>query len=212
MGEDEEVDSIEPVVEEVCESMEESETTTDSTKTVQTLMTMNDVENLEELKEQHRSLCREVKILQEQCQTLQQDNTELRAEKEALQEKIRQLELNKDLFKNNDERVHYYTGLTNWNLLLILIQFVHPFLNVHGQSSLSAFQQVTMTLMRLRVGHSGQDLGYRFGIHRSTVPRIFSTVIDVLFNLLKHLIIWPKRDILRKPSSWTLGNPAKIVL
>ena len=60
VGEDEEVDSIEPVVEEVCESMEESETTTDSTKTVQTLMTMNDVENLEELKEQHRSLCREV--------------------------------------------------------------------------------------------------------------------------------------------------------
>ena len=80
-----------------------------------------------------------LKILQEQCQTLQQDNIELIAEKEALQKKIRQVKLNKDFFKNNDERVRYYTGLTNWNLLLILIQFVQPFLSVQGRSSLSAF-------------------------------------------------------------------------
>ena len=39
---------------------------------------------------------------------------------------------------------------------------------------------------------------HRFGIHRSTVSRIFSDVIDVLFKRLKHLIIWPERDILRK--------------
>ena len=43
--------------------------------------------------------------MQEQCQRLQQDNTELRAEKDALQEKIRCSELNEDFFKNNDERV-----------------------------------------------------------------------------------------------------------
>ena len=52
--------------------------------------------------------------------------------------------------------------------------------------------------MRLRVGLSGQDLVYRFGIHSSTVSRIFSTVIDVLFKRLKYIIIWPERDILRK--------------
>ena len=52
--------------------------------------------------------------------------------------------------------------------------------------------------MMLRLGLSVQDIGYRFGIHCSTVSRIFSDVIDVLFKGLKHLIIWPERDILRK--------------
>ena len=113
---------------------------------------MNDIENLEELKEQQSSLCRKVENLQEQCQRLQQDNIHLRAEKEVLQEKIRHSELNEHFFKNNVERVHYYTGLTSWNLLLIVIQFVQPFLNVCGWSSLLAFQQVIMILMRLCVG------------------------------------------------------------
>ena len=104
----------------------------------------------------------------------------------------------KDFFKGDDEKVRYYTGLTNWNLLLIIIQFVQPFINVHNRSSLSTFQQVVMTSLRLRLGLSGQDLGYRFGIHKSTVSRIVVSVTDVLFQRLKHSIIWPDRDILRK--------------
>ena len=45
-----------------------------------------------------------------------------------------------------------------------------------------------------------QDLGYRFGIHKSTVCRIFSSVLAVLLNFvrLKFLIVWPSRDVLRK--------------
>ena len=52
--------------------------------------------------------------------------------------------------------------------------------------------------MRLRLSLSVQDLGYRFGIHKSTVSRIFSSVLAVLFVRLKFLIVWPSRDVLRK--------------
>ena len=38
----------------------------------------------------------------------------------------------------------------------------------------------------------------RFGIHSSTVSRTFSTVIDILHERLKHLILWPERDALKK--------------
>ena len=55
-----------------------------------------------------------------------------------------------------------------------------------------------MTLMRLRVVLSGQDLGHRFGVHQSTVSCVFTIVIDMLFKRLKHLIVWPERDILKK--------------
>ena len=73
-----------------------------------------------------------------------------------------------------------------------------PFISVHNCSSLSACQQMVMTLMRLRLDLSGQDLRYWFGIHKSTVSHIFASVTDVLFQRLKHLIIWPDRDVLKK--------------
>ena len=54
-------------------------------------------------------------------------------------------------------------------------------------------------MIRLRLNLSGRDLGYRFGgISESTVSRTFLHVVDVLYQRLKPLIIWPDRDVLRK--------------
>lgn len=54
-------------------------------------------------------------------------------------------------------------------------------------------------MIRLRLNLSGRDLGYRFGgISDSTVSRTFLHVVDVLYQRLKPLIIWPNRDVLRK--------------
>ena len=51
----------------------------------------------------------------------------------------------------------------------------------------------------MRLNLSGRDLGYRFGgISEATVSRTFPHVVDVLYNRLKPLIIWPERDALRK--------------
>ena len=55
-----------------------------------------------------------------------------------------------------------------------------------------------MTLMSLHLSLSGQELGYRFGVHHSTISRIFATVIDVPYMKLKHLIVWHEREVLRK--------------
>ena len=152
---------------------------------------MNDVKDLENLKQQ----VDELHTMRQSCEQLQQDNSRLIRENKELQRKLISREINEDSFKDDDEKVKYYTGLTNWNLLVIVIQFVEPHLNTHNRSALSAFQQLIMTLMRLRLG---QDLGYRFGIHSSTVSRIFTAVIDVLYQRLKFLIMWPERESLRR--------------
>ena len=55
-----------------------------------------------------------------------------------------------------------------------------------------------LMLMRLRLASSGVELGYHFNIHPSTVSRIFSDVIEMLYVRLKFLIVWPEREILRK--------------
>lgn len=41
-----------------------------------------------------------------------------------------------------------------------------------------------------------QDLGYRFGTHKSTISRVFSHVIEVMYVKMKPLIIWPEHDVL----------------
>ena len=74
--------------------------------------------------------------------------------------------------------------------------FVKSSLMLH--SSLTPFQQLILTLMRPRLNLSGQDLGYHFGVHQSTVCRVFSHVIEVLYVKMKSLIIWPERDILKE--------------
>ena len=63
---------------------------------------------------------------------------------------------------------------------------------------LSPFQQFTLTLIRMRLVMSGKDLGYRFGMHESTVSRFFLHVVDVLYARLFVLIICPDRATLLK--------------
>ena len=65
-----------------------------------------------------------------------------------------------------------------------------------SQSSLTPFQQLVITLMRLKFNLSCQDLGYRFRTHKSTISGVFSHVIEVMYVKLKPLIIWPDRDVL----------------
>ncbi len=55
-----------------------------------------------------------------------------------------------------------------------------------------------MTLMRLRLNLSVQDLGFRFKVHKSTSSRIFSEVISSMYYCLRPLICWPDRDALMK--------------
>ena len=88
----------------------------------------------------------------------------------------------------------YYTGLSTWELLQKLFIYVRPYLK--QRSSLSPFQQLLITLMRLRLNLCGQDLGYRFKVHASTICRTFEFVINLLYAKLKPLIIRPTIQML----------------
>ena len=60
-------------------------------------------------------------------------------------------------FKGDDQKILFYTGLNNWSTFSILLDYLQP--HLMQRAALSPFQQVLMTLMRLR-GLSGQDLAY----------------------------------------------------
>jgi hypothetical protein len=104
--------------------------------------------------------------------------------------------MDEEYFKNDDKKVLYYTGLPTWSLLMVLFTYVKSYLP--SNFSLSPFQQLIMTLMRLRLNLPSQDLGYRFKVHNSTISCTFTRVISMLFIKMKPLIRWPNRDELIK--------------
>ena len=115
----------------------------------------------------------------------------MRAEVGELKDRLKEASLNEDAFRENDEKVAFYTGLPTWHVLVTLFGFVSQCLQSSTRCVLSPFQQLLLTLMKLRLGLATQELSFRFGVSVATVSRTFLLV-------LKPLIIWPDRDALRK--------------
>ena len=65
------------------------------------------------------------------------------------------------------------------------------------QKSICKSQQLLLTFMRLRVILSVQKLAYRFGVHASTVSRVFQTCMHVMFTCMYHLVKSPEREDLK---------------
>lgn len=113
----------------------------------------------------------------------------------SLSERLQYHVFDMDSAASDEARLSFYTGLPG-SVVDALAQFVCPYLMQKG--SLVPFQQLILTLMKLRLGLSQADLGYRFQISQSTVSRIFCQCINVMFVRLRFLINWPERDAVRK--------------
>ena len=156
----------------------------------QTDLTMADID------EESMRHCDEVKQLQEQIEALKDSNEQLIQTVNELKQQVDDSSMNEASFKDKDEKVLYYTGLSSWELLEKLFSYIK--FSLKQQAALSPFQQLMLTLIRLRLNLSGKDLAYRFKVHESTVCRLFEFVVSLLFAKLKHLIKWPSRDALLK--------------
>ena len=98
---------------------------------------------------------------------------------------------------SDDKFVQFYTGLPNAAILNAVYEFVAP-KESSLLSKLTPFQEMMLTLVKLRLNPSIQDLAYRFGVHCSTVSRIFLKWLIMLDTKLKPLLLWPEREDLRR--------------
>ena len=109
--------------------------------------------------------------LEEEVKRLKEENTRLIEVSDHLKVEYGALLLTEDSFSSSDdEKVLYYTGLGSVKLFSTLLTYVKPYLK--ECSSLTKFQQLLLALMRLHLNLSGQDLGYRFRVHQSTVSSV----------------------------------------
>ena len=88
----------------------------------------------------------------------------------------------KEHFLKDDDKVLYYTGLSDGELLSSVFQLVTPYPGTSHKYYCSTF---VMTLMKLRLNLSHQDLAYRFNINKSTVSRRYDDMLNIMYIRLK---------------------------
>lgn len=118
----------------------------------------------------------------------------LRKEKCKLMESMEKAVMSMKSFESDNSKVKFYTGLPSFAILMAVYNFVAPHLPESAQCLLPKFQQFVMTLMKLRLNVSNQDIAYRFGISQATVSKTWRKWINVMFVRLKPLIKWPARE------------------
>ncbi|WAR19585.1 hypothetical protein MAR_001423 [Mya arenaria] len=101
-----------------------------------------------------------------------------------------------EFFKENDDKVKYFTGLTSFLVLMELFGYLEG--HLPAKVLLSKFQCLIMTLMKLRLDLSNVFLAYQFSVSTSTISRTFEDYIHVMYHRMKPLVYWPDRESLQK--------------
>jgi transcriptional regulator with XRE-family HTH domain len=147
---------------------------------------------------------------------MENDLTKTRQEVLDLRLKVSVTGHSKEDFANNEVKTRFYTGLPNFLVLLQIFNLCEPWISHTERSALNKFEQLILTLMRLKLNLSLQDLAYRFGISCATASRIFNKVISVLHRRLQFLIEWPTREVLRAtmPMDFrkSFGNSVAVII
>ena len=105
--------------------------------------------------------------------------------------------LGEESFQEDDEKVKYYTGISNFNTLMAIFSLVSSAID-NSHTSLSLFQQFILLFMKFRLNLGDQDLAYRFGVSQSTVTHYLRKWIDVMYVRWQFLVKWPDREQLLK--------------
>ncbi|KAM4730879.1 uncharacterized protein FYW61_009070 [Anableps anableps] len=134
----------------------------------------------------------------------------LKKENRALRESVEKMALSENAFRNDAEKVKFYTGLPNYFVLETVMWLLAPHMDGMKNMKLSKFQQLLLTLMRLRLDLRNQDLGYRFGVKVGTVARTVHRMVNIMSStLVPTAVFWPSRAELRKnlPAALRASHP-----
>ncbi|XP_034039398.1 uncharacterized protein LOC117522125 [Thalassophryne amazonica] len=123
----------------------------------------------------------------------------LLSENQQLRDMMSAVDLSEVSFRDNDEKTKVYTGLTTFTLLMAVFDLIRPNLEEKPNEALTPFQQLLLTLMKLRLGIPLQYLSYAFKVQDATVQRTFSDVIHILnVKFVPLILFWPEREQIRR--------------
>ena len=101
-------------------------------------------------------------LVTDELNRLTLDNLELRS-------KNKESEISVESFRNDDEKVKYYTGLPSFHMLMVVYRMLQNYIIDSNWSTLSKFQKLVLVLMTLRLNIPVHDLAYRFDVSDNCV-------------------------------------------
>lgn len=99
---------------------------------------------------------------------------------------------------SNINKWKYYTGFEYNIVHLVIFKNIEEYISVTSTTALSAFNQLILTLIKLRLDSHFKDLAYHFKISPSTASNYFENIIHIIYRRFQSLIYWPERSLLRK--------------
>ena len=72
----------------------------------------------------------------------------------------------------SEEKVKFYTGLPNIEILDALFVYISESITSSARSALTKYQMLSLTLMRLRLNLAITDLAYRFNVTQNFQPKM----------------------------------------
>ena len=94
--------------------------------------------------------------------------------------------------------IKFYTGLPSYPRLMVVYDYVSSSLVKNASSALPLFQQFLISLMKLRLNISDQDIAYLFGISQSAVSKNLRKWVNIMYIYLKPFIVWPGHEEVMK--------------
>ncbi len=156
-----------------------------------------------------------------QVDNLLEINDKLLADKHVIVKKLSDLQLqvqNSSIMhqlENDETKTLYYTGLGSFNLLTAIFNALSPGLQEDPRYKISLKEQFILTLMKLRLNLGNRDLGYRFGVAKSTVGCYIEKIITVMHvRLTPALLLWPDKEALMEtmPLSFRVHYPKCVAI
>ncbi|KAM7310279.1 hypothetical protein ISCGN_007192 [Ixodes scapularis] len=104
---------------------------------------------------------------------LEQEVRSLHEEVYLLRKKVEEATFTTEAFKEDNEKVNFYTGLPTFIALMAVFNMLEGHVRHTAQNSLGKFEEMMVFLIRLRLHLTIQDIAYRFHVSASTVSRVF---------------------------------------
>lgn len=120
------------------------------------------------------------------------ENKQLREEAFSLRSQLTHLSHQIDSFRDNDDKTVAYTPFARWSSLLSLHNRVENKISF-GQV-LSKFQILLIFLIRVKMNLPAAYLSSAFNVSEASVNRIFTYVLDLLYEDLKEYVSWQNID------------------
>ena len=93
-------------------------------------------------------------------------------------------------------RVLFFTGLPTLDIVKTLFDFLEPHIQI--RKSFDKFESMIIVLMRLRMDLSFAFMSHLFLVSTTTIRKVFTHVLHVMYVRLQPLVFWPERDALQK--------------